>query len=94
MIVNFFTKPDFTELFSRRAILPLIVAAILFGFGIQMAGGAETKIYTTGLKVNGHAHDRAWIDWKELSNGATLEFTTSAKPAGRWGQSELPPSYE
>ena len=35
MIVNFFTKPDFTELFSRRAIL--------FGFGIQMAGGAETK---------------------------------------------------
>ena len=31
MIVNFFTKPDFTELFSRRAILPLIVAAILFG---------------------------------------------------------------
>ena len=43
MIVTFFTKPDFTELFSRRAILPLIVAAILFGFGIQMAGGAETK---------------------------------------------------
>ena len=43
MIVNFFTKPDFTELLSRRAILPLIVAAILFGFGIQMAGGPETK---------------------------------------------------
>ncbi len=43
MIVNFFTKPDFTELFSRRAILPLIVAAVIFGFGVQMAGGAETK---------------------------------------------------
>ena len=43
MVINFFTKPDFTELFSRRAILPLIVAAILFGFGIQMAGGAKTK---------------------------------------------------
>ncbi len=43
MIVNFFTKPDFTELLSRRAILPLIVAAVLFGFGIQMAGGPETK---------------------------------------------------
>lgn len=42
LIVNFFTKPDFTELFSRRAILPLIVAAILFGFGVQMAGGRET----------------------------------------------------
>ena len=43
MIVNFFTKPDFTELFSRKAILPLIVAAVLFGFGVQMAGGAQTK---------------------------------------------------
>ena len=43
MIVNFFTKPDFTELWSRRAILPLIVAAVLFGFGVQAAGGAETK---------------------------------------------------
>ena len=43
MFVNFFTKPDFTELFSRRAILPLIVAAILFGFGVQMAGGSKTK---------------------------------------------------
>ena len=42
LVVNFFTKPDFTELFSRRAILPLIVAAILFGFGVQMAGGKET----------------------------------------------------
>ena len=43
MIVNFFTKPDFMELFSRRAILPLIVAAVLFGFGVQMAGGPETR---------------------------------------------------
>lgn len=43
MIINFFTKPDFTELFSRKAILPLIVAAILFGFGIQLNGGPKTK---------------------------------------------------
>ena len=43
MIVNFFTKPDFTELLSRRAILPLIVAAILFGFGVQLSGGPATK---------------------------------------------------
>lgn len=42
MIINFFTKPDFIELWSRKAILPLIVAAVLFGFGIQMNGGAET----------------------------------------------------
>ena len=42
LIINFFTKPDFIELWSRRAILPLIVFAILCGFGIQMAGGKET----------------------------------------------------
>ena len=42
LIINFFTKPDFIELWSRKAILPLIVFAILCGFGIQMAGGKET----------------------------------------------------
>ncbi|MBQ8815819.1 MAG: dicarboxylate/amino acid:cation symporter [Lachnospiraceae bacterium] len=43
LIINFFTKPDFIDLWSRKAILPLIVAAILFGFGVQMSGGPETK---------------------------------------------------
>ena len=42
MIINFFTKPDFPELWSRKAILPLIVFAVLFGFGVQMAGGKQT----------------------------------------------------
>ena len=44
MIVNFFTKPDFVELLSRKAMLPLIVAAIIFGFGVQMSGGPKTKV--------------------------------------------------
>ena len=43
MIINFFTKPDFMELWSRRAILPLIVFAILIGFGVQLSGGPATK---------------------------------------------------
>ena len=43
MLVNFFTKPDFAELLSRRAILPLIVFAVIFGFGIQLSGGKKTK---------------------------------------------------
>ena len=42
MVISFFTKPDFPELWSRKAILPLIVFAILCGFGIQMSGGRET----------------------------------------------------
>ncbi len=44
MIINFFTKPDFHELWSRRAILPLIVFAVLFGFGVQMSGGKESMV--------------------------------------------------
>ncbi len=44
MIINFFTKPDFVELLSRKAILPLIIFAILFGFGVQMSGGAESMM--------------------------------------------------
>lgn len=57
MIVNFLTKPDFVELLSRRAILPLIVAAILFGFGVQMSGGRENKVAQalsnlTGILMN------------------------------------------
>ncbi|SFH86676.1 dicarboxylate/amino acid:cation symporter [Selenomonas caprae] len=42
LVVNFFTKPDFVELLSRRAMLPLIVAAVIFGFGVQLAGGRQT----------------------------------------------------
>lgn len=44
MIINFFTKPDFVELWSRKAILPLIIAAVFFGFGVQMSGGKESMV--------------------------------------------------
>ena len=42
LVVNFFTVPDFSALLSRRAMLPLIVFSILFGFGVSMAGGPAT----------------------------------------------------
>ena len=44
MIVNFFTVPDFTDLLSRRAMLPLIVFSILFGFAVNLNGGKETPV--------------------------------------------------
>ena len=44
LIVGFFTKADFPELWSRRSILQLIIAGIFFGFGVQMCGGPETKV--------------------------------------------------
>ena len=44
MIVAFFTKPDFVELLSRQAILPLVIFSALFGFGVQMSGGKESMV--------------------------------------------------
>ena len=44
MIVNFFTKPDFNELLSRKAMLPLIVFSVLFGFAVNLNGGSESII--------------------------------------------------
>jgi Na+/H+-dicarboxylate symporter len=42
LVISFFTAEDFVGLLSRRAMLPLIIFSILFGFAVQMAGGAET----------------------------------------------------
>ena len=44
MIVNFFTASDFVGLLSRRAMLPLIVFSVLFGFATNLAGGADSII--------------------------------------------------
>lgn len=38
MIVNFFTVEDFVALLSRRAMLPLIVFSVLFGFAAHLCG--------------------------------------------------------
>ena len=44
MIVNFFTASDFVGLLSRRAMLPLIVFSILFGFATNLSGGPDSVI--------------------------------------------------
>lgn len=44
MIVNFFTANDFVGLLTRKAMLPLIVFSILFGFATSLAGGPEGPI--------------------------------------------------
>ena len=44
LLVSFFTAEDFVGLLSRKAMLPLIVFSILFGFGVQLNGGRETVI--------------------------------------------------
>ena len=42
LLVNFFTVNDFAALLSRRAMLPLIVFSLLFGFSVSACGGPDT----------------------------------------------------
>ena len=44
MIVNFFTASDFVGLLTRRAMLPLIVFSLLFGFAVNLNGGKDTMV--------------------------------------------------
>ncbi len=44
LMVNFFTAEDFVGLLSRRAMLPLIVFSILFGFAVNLRGGKESLV--------------------------------------------------
>ena len=44
LIVNFFTAEDFVGLLTRRAMLPLIVFSILFGFAVNLNGGKDTPV--------------------------------------------------
>lgn len=54
MIVNFFTASDFVGLLSRRAMLPLIVFSLLFGFavnGVEHGEGVLTSFLNALTKV-------------------------------------------
>ena len=48
-------------------------------------GGSEKNIYIKSMKLNGKPYDSTWIDWDQLNNGATIEYTTSSKPDVKWG---------
>ena len=60
---------------------------------ILITGGSEKNIYTHSLKLNGQKCKGTWIDWRDLENGATLEYKTSARPNKQWGTEVLPPSF-
>ena len=44
LIVNFFTVGDFASLLSRKAMLPLIVFSMLFGFAVSLNGGKDSVV--------------------------------------------------
>ena len=53
MIVNFFTASDFVGLLTRRAILPLIVFSLLFGFAVNLSGeqGKPVAVWLESLST-------------------------------------------
>ena len=59
---------------------------------IVIKGGSEKNIYIKSMKLNGKPYDSTWIDWDQLNNGATIEYTTSSKPDVKWGTKVTPPS--
>ena len=44
LIVSFLTVNDFSSLWSRSNMLPLIVFSILVGFGVSLCGGAQSRV--------------------------------------------------
>ena len=60
---------------------------------IVIKGGSEKNIYIKSMKINGKPYDSTWIDWEQLNNGATIEYTTSSKPDVKWGTKVTPPSF-
>lgn len=78
----------------------LALGSPLFGRAeVRLAGGRRLTIggggkpYVGSLEVDGHPHNRPWLQACEILDGGTLSFKTGAHPT-RWAQNgQLPPSY-
>lgn len=73
-------------------VFPKIVLHLANG-DLVIKGGDEKKEYIQGLKINGKKSDSTWIDWNDIKNGGTLDYSLSTKPDKVWGTSVAPPSF-
>lgn len=60
---------------------------------IDAPGAAPDAPYVTGLRVDGHASDRAWLPADAVTRGATLSFTMARQPDRSWATRTRPPSF-
>ncbi|HML65791.1 MAG TPA: GH92 family glycosyl hydrolase [Dysgonomonas sp.] len=60
---------------------------------LLIKGGSEKEIYIRSLNFDGKPYDNTWINWDDISNGATLEYSTSDKPNLQWGTKVDAPSF-
>ena len=63
------------------------------GGDILIKGGSEKDIYIKSMRLNGQSYESTWINWDDVSNGATLEYQVSNKPNLQWGTKIDPPSF-
>lgn len=54
-------------------------------FTVIAENQSPRNIYIQSATLNGEAHDRCWIDYKDIMSGATLELTLGAAPNPDWG---------
>jgi len=76
---------------------PLFSTAIIYlenGRTIQIRSepSPSQNCYVQNLRLNGRDYENPWIKWRDLAQGAKLDFSLGAKPS-RWGSNQAPPSF-
>ena len=61
LVVSFFTAEDFVGLLSRRSMLPLIIFSLIFGFGVNLNGGADSLVGKFLNDLSGAMMKVVWI---------------------------------
>lgn len=54
-------------------------------FTITAVNNSATNKYIQSVKLNGKPYGKFYIDFKDIEQGGTLEFTMSDKPSDTWG---------
>ena len=63
-------------------------------FTIETSADPEANPYIQSVQLNGHAQQRNWITFQDMSRGSTLHFDLGANPNHAWGTAaaDRPPS--
>jgi len=63
------------------------------GGDVKITGGSRDFAYIDSMTVNGKKYDNPWVDWKDICNGAVIEYTTTDKLGNGWGKDADLPSF-
>ena len=54
---------------------------------IEAENASKTNMYVQSCTINGIVWDKAWIQHKDIKDGAVIKFVMGAKPSG-WAQND------